>query len=98
MEIDSSIIQWAEERGLFSSPNPYGQAEKTVEEALEVLRATHTGNFKELIDGIGDVYITLVILASMNGLTVDKCVKVAYNEIKNRTGITEGGVFIKDSQ
>ena len=51
---------------------------------------------EELIDGIGDVFVTLIILAAQNGLKPEDCLQSAWDEIKNRTGKTVNGVFIKD--
>ena len=48
------------------------------------------------IDGIGDVLVTLIILANQLGYDVEDCLEVAYNEIKNRKGETINGTFIKE--
>lgn len=50
----------------------------------------------ELIDGLGDVFVTIILAAEMAGLRIEDCLAAAYNEIKGRTGRMEGGVFIKD--
>ena len=50
----------------------------------------------ELVDGLGDTLVTLIILAAQYGLELEDCLEYAYNEIKNRTGKTVGGTFIKD--
>ena len=72
---------------------------KTVEEVGEVARALAKGNTgNELKDGIGDVTVTLIILAQQNGLEFEDCISAAWNEIKSRTGKTVNGVFIKSEQ
>jgi len=48
------------------------------------------------IDGIGDVLVTVIILSEQLGYDPVKCLELAYNEIKNRTGKTINGTFIKD--
>jgi len=53
-------------------------------------------NQEELKDGIGDSFVTLIILAGQLGYTPTECLLAAYNEIKGRTGKLEGGVFVKD--
>jgi hypothetical protein len=40
--------------------------------------------------------VVLIILANQLGHDFDKCLESAYNEIKDRTGRTENGNFIKD--
>lgn len=51
----------------------------------------------KLKDGIGDTYVTLVLLADLAGMTVRECVEAAYDEIKGRTGKMINGQFLKDS-
>ena len=50
----------------------------------------------ELIDGLGDVFVTIILAAEMAGLRIEDCLQAAYDEIKGRTGRMEGGIFIKD--
>ena len=48
-------------------------------------------------DAIGDVVVTLIILAQQIGTTFEDCVMLAYDEIKDRRGKLVDGVFIKES-
>ena len=48
------------------------------------------------LDGIGDSFVTLIILAKQLGLEPAECLEAAWNEIKNRTGKTVNGVFVKN--
>jgi hypothetical protein len=50
-----------------------------------------------LMDGIGDTTVTLILAAEMAGLDFEACLQAAYDEIKGRTGKMEGGVFVKDT-
>jgi NTP pyrophosphatase (non-canonical NTP hydrolase) len=52
----------------------------------------------EIMDGIGDTFVTLIILSYQMGLEPTDCLEAAYNEIKNRKGNTVNGVFIKDEK
>lgn len=69
---------------------------KVSEEVGEVASALARGQVEELKDGIGDVIVTLIILAQQQGLSVEECLEYAYNEIKNREGKMVNGVFVKD--
>ena len=51
---------------------------------------------QELKDAYGDTLVTLIISAAQYELGLEDCLEYAYNEIKNRTGKTVGGTFIKD--
>ena len=73
------------------------QALKTFEEVGEVAAALARNNTDELRDGIGDVVVTLIILAQQNGMTLEECLTQAYSEIADRKGKTINGTFIKQS-
>ena len=90
------IIEWAKERGITNPENSRNQLLKTFEEMGEVSRAVLKNDRLGLIDGIGDVMVTLIILAEINDLDLEMCLSHAWNEIKNRTGKTVNGVFIKN--
>lgn len=49
------------------------------------------------IDGIGDGFVTLIILAEQLGVDPMECLAYAYEQIAPRTGKTVDGVFIKDA-
>ena len=63
---------------------------------LEAYRIKDKAIHNELVDGLGDTLVTLIILAAQYGLELEDCLEYAYNEIKDRTGKTVGGTFIKD--
>ncbi|MBO0430452.1 hypothetical protein JZO82_14890 [Vagococcus fluvialis] len=65
------------------------------EEVGEVATALTRSDKDELRDGIGDVVVTLIILAQQNGMSLDECLDQAYSEISGRTGKMVNGVFVK---
>lgn len=50
----------------------------------------------EIKDGIGDVLVTLIMLATISGLEINECLLAAYEEIKGRTGKMVNGIFVKN--
>ena len=91
-----NVIKWADDKSLIDKEKSTKQMLKVMEEVGETASALAKDNKEELIDGIGDVFVTLIILAAQNGLNPKDCLNSAWNEIKNRTGKTVNGVFIKD--
>ncbi len=91
-----NVIKWADERGLIAYKNRFKQLAKTIEELGELSSAMLKKDDVKIIDGIGDTYVTLIILAEDLGYSIDMCLQVAYDEIKGRTGRTIDGTFIKD--
>ena len=110
-ELIENIKAWGIAKGI-TGPNGKGtllaQLSKTQEELTETRDAAvrmKTLNDEgiryydaklDLIDGIGDVFVTIVLAAEMAGLDFQQCVQVAYDEIKGRTGKMVDGVFVKD--
>ena len=90
------IELWSIDRNIHKSDSTK-QALKIFEELGEVASALAKNKPAELKDGIGDVVVTLVILAQQNNLTLEECVQAAYDEIKGRTGKMVDGVFVKSS-
>lgn len=96
MKHEQDVILWAEQRGLLNPKNERNQLIKTYEELGEVSRALLKDDREGLVDGLGDVMVTLIIFARIKGLHLEDCLQAAYNVIKDRTGKTVNGVFIKN--
>ena len=92
----NEVLHWANERGLLKSENHLKQMGKMVSEVGELCDAIIKDDKNGQIDGIGDVLVTLIILANQLGYDIEDCLEVAYNEIKNRKGETINGTFIKE--
>ena len=95
-ELVKLIEKWAREKNL-DIAEPEKQMPKVVEEVGEVAAALARNNKNDLRDGIGDVVVTLVILAMQNDMDLYECLNQAYNEIKDRKGKNVNGVFVKES-
>lgn len=95
-ELILSVELWADQRNLLTPDKRPHQMLKVIEEIGETAAALARGNRRELKDGIGDSFVTLIILAAQSGFTATECLDAAYEEIKNRKGTTVNGVFIKE--
>ena len=96
MKNKKEVLHWANERGLLRPENHLKQMGKMVSEVGELCDAIIKDDKNGQIDGIGDVLVTLIILANQLGYDIEDCLEVAYNEIKNRKGETINGTFIKE--
>ena len=67
-----------------------------MEEAGEICRAVLKNDHEQVVDGIGDCVVVLTNLAYLNGTTIEKCIDMAYDVIKYRTGKMDNGTFKKD--
>lgn len=94
-QLVNAVEQWSVDKGLHNG-NSFTQFAKSSEEMGEVAAALCRDNTDALRDGIGDVVVTLVILAQQNNMTLQECLEQAYGEIKDRTGVmSKDGSFIK---
>ena len=96
-ELECAVESWAEEKGIFDKATPMAQALKTLEETTELCTAINTDDREEIIDAMGDIMVTLIIQAKMQGLTLEECLESAYNVIAKRTGKMINGQFVKDN-
>lgn len=95
-ELQANILEWAKERGILESSTPEAQFTKTREEVEELEQGLENNDLEEIRDAIGDVIVTLILLAELAGMDVVDCLDGAYNEIKNRKGKMVDGVFVKE--
>lgn len=97
------VLQWGRMRGLHLTDDLRPQLLKLVEELGEVAAGVARGDKEKIVDGIGDLLVVLIQFGSIHAreLGIDPakylehCLLAAWNEIKDRKGRTENGVFIK---
>ncbi len=94
-ELINKVEQWSFDRNLHQADSSK-QYLKVAEETGEIARALARSQHDELKDAIGDVVVTLIILAQQNTLTLEDCLAAAYKEIADRKGKMVNGVFVKE--
>lgn len=97
-ELENSVLIWANERGLLQPGNHKAQFLKFIEESGELAQGILKNNDELIEDSFGDVLVTLIILAKQLDYDLVECLETAYNEIKDRTGKTIDGTFIKETK
>jgi NTP pyrophosphatase (non-canonical NTP hydrolase) len=85
-ELENKVIQWAKDRNIFENSNAIKQISKTQEELYETLTALREleqgkESLLEVADGIGDMLVTIILLAKMVGLDSVDCLADAYESI-----------------
>lgn len=91
-----NIRQWAEDRNLIEGSRPVNQISKLLEELGELATGVNKNKNDLIADGIGDSVVVLTILAKQCGLNIEDCIDLAWNEIKDRKGRMQDGIFIKE--
>ena len=90
------VSQWAQDKGLLERENATKQLLKVMEEVGETASAILKGDHDKVVDGIGDSFVTLIVLSKQLGLEPLHCLEVAWNEIKDRKGNMVDGTFVKE--
>jgi NTP pyrophosphatase (non-canonical NTP hydrolase) len=94
-----NVQLWAQNKDILKSENAPKQLMKVMEELGETAGAIAKNKATdEIMDGIGDTFVTLIILSYQLGLEPSACLEAAWNEIKDRKGNTVNGVFIKEEK
>ena len=108
-EFAKKVIDWADDKHLLIERNAdtgefakqtnikrSRQLLKFHEECGELTEDYLKDNAEHIVDSFGDVLVTLVIFAEQMDIPLSKCWNKAWSHIKNRTGKTVNGTFVKD--
>jgi NTP pyrophosphatase (non-canonical NTP hydrolase) len=112
-QLEALVLLWAKDKGILDKATPLAQASKTSEEVHELLEAVEwqslgykdyknsKGNYvdtdAEIKDALGDILVTIIIGAELQGLSLLNCLQSAYDVISKRTGKMVDGQFVKDN-
>lgn len=95
MRVVDEIAQWHKDRNLIDGSTDQAQFVKLIEESGELAGSIARG--RDIRDDVGDMCVVLINIATRNGYTLEECMLVAYNDIKDRRGKMVDGVFIKEA-
>lgn len=94
--VTDKIRNWSVDRNLHTA-DPTKQALKLGEEFGELFEGLAKGNDDLTKDAIGDMYVVMTILSQQLGFSIEECIEIAYEEIKDRKGRMIDGVFVKEA-
>ena len=109
-DLNQLILKWADDKGILANGTPEGQLAKTLEELIETAQAValydliaesyHFNDedanerLEHVKDGIGDVYVTLVIHAKMNNF--ENIGIASIDELSNKEAFEQIGKCVID--
>jgi NTP pyrophosphatase (non-canonical NTP hydrolase) len=97
-ELENLVVEWAAARKIIPNSNATAQLMKTMSELGELADATLKRDDDGIVDGVGDVLVTLILYCELQGTTVARCLASAYDTIKDRKGtLTPEGIFVKEA-
>jgi len=96
--VELDVIRWSEARGIIANSDSKTQMLKAVSEMGELADAIIKRDRPAIVDGLGDVLVCLINIGALENLDLTKCLKSAYNEIKDRKGyLNKDGAFIREN-
>lgn len=95
LSLINDVTIWHYNRNLIKGSSDKGQFHKLIQECAELSDNICKGN--DIRDDLGDILVVLINIAERNGLTLQECLQVAYDDIKHRKGRMVDGVFVKEA-
>lgn len=96
MDLEAAVIKWAQARGIYDPVHGSTLKDQVLKLGSEFGELCDNANKgRDVRDDIGDCLVVLINCATLAGCTIEECLTVAYNEIKDRKGQMVNGVFIK---
>jgi len=95
-ELVKKVEQWHYDRNLIDGATDKDQVLKLLQELGELSDNVCKGN--DIRDDIGDILVVMINILARNKLTLEECLEVAYEDIKDRKGKMVDGIFIKEEQ
>jgi phosphoribosyl-ATP pyrophosphohydrolase len=95
-ELELEVVRWGERTKIIGNGTAMGQAIKTNEEAVELLKAVNKGNREEIVDAVGDIAVTLLMQCAIQDINFCDCLAHANAIIQKRKGhLGTDGIFYK---
>ena len=86
--------KWHVDRNLIDGATSKDQVLKLIQEVGELSDSVCKGT--DVKDYIGVCLVILINIAKREGTTLEECLNVAYNDIKDRKGRMVDGIFVKE--
>lgn len=91
------IRNWANARNIIEGTDSRAQFVKLMEEVGELAAGIAKNKADMVMDGIGDAVVVLTVLAAQQGVNIEACIEMAWDEIKDRKGRMINGIFVKEA-
>jgi len=93
-ELVELIEQWHVDRNLIDGATDKDQVLKLIQEMGELSDSVCKG--QDIRDDLGDMMVVMINIMKRNNITMEDCLSVAYNDIKDRKGKMIDGIFVKE--
>lgn len=93
-QLINKVSQWHHDRNLIDGATSKDQVLKLVQEVGEL--SDSVCKQQDVKDDIGDCLVILINIAERENTTLEECLAVAYEDIKDRKGRMVDGIFVKE--
>jgi NTP pyrophosphatase (non-canonical NTP hydrolase) len=93
-ELTQLVSKWHHDRNLIHGATSKDQVLKLIQEVGEL--SDSVCKQEDVKDDIGDCLVILINIAERENTTLEECLNVAYNDIKDRKGKMIDGIFVKE--
>ena len=95
-ELIGKVNKWFEDRNLIEGSTDKDQILKLMQELGEL--SDHACKGEDIRDDLGDMLVVMLNIMKRNNYTIEECLQVAYDDIKDRRGKMVDGIFVKESK
>ena len=95
-ELIGKVNTWFEDRNLIEGSTDKDQVLKLMQELGEL--SDHACKGEDIRDDLGDMLVVMLNIMKRNNFTMEECLQIAYNDIKDRKGKMVDGIFVKESE
>jgi|TARA_R110000868_G_scaffold297520_2_gene557880 NTP pyrophosphatase (non-canonical NTP hydrolase) len=88
------VEQWHVDRNLIDGATDKDQVLKLLQEMGELSDNVCKG--KDIRDDLGDMLVVMINIMKRNDISMEECLQVAYDDIKDRKGKMIDGIFVKE--
>ena len=93
-ELIEKTNKWFEDRNLIQGSTDKDQILKLMQELGELSDPACKG--EDIRDDLGDMLVVMLNIMKRNNFTIEECLEMAYNDIKDRKGRMVDGIFVKE--
>jgi NTP pyrophosphatase (non-canonical NTP hydrolase) len=93
-ELIEKTNKWFEDRNLIQGSTDKDQILKLMQELGEL--SDHACKGEDIRDDLGDMLVVMLNIIKRNNFTIEECLEMAYNDIKDRKGRMVDGIFVKE--
>ena len=95
-ELIGKVNKWFEDRNLVEGSTDKDQILKLMQELGEL--SDHACKGEDIRDDLGDMLVVMLNIMKRNNYTIEECLQIAYDDIKDRRGKMVDGIFVKESK